>query len=205
MTQQTRILELSANIVSSLVRSRPTEPHEIPALMDVVHDGLRRLEAGHRAVTENQAVREVEASVRADRVDGATATALVPDAPKAKDAPRAVASSTDPKDLDRETGYVREGVRTVADTHIVCVDDGRKVTFLGRHLKSIGVDPAEYRARLGLPDDYPMTAPAYVAEKRRLAKRQGLGRTVKPDKPSVAARANGASRPRIPGRLSASF
>jgi len=191
MAQNSRILEMSANIVSSLVRSRPTEPHEVPALMDVVHDGLRRLESGERAVTVSAAIAEVEGAARADHVVPAIAAAKTGTATEVPEA-----------DLDRETGYVRDGIRTVTDARIVCLDDGRSVTFLGRHLKSIGVEPAEYLKRRGLPSDYPMTAPAYVAEKRRLAKRQGLGRSVKP---SVAARANGARPPRISGRLSPSF
>jgi predicted transcriptional regulator len=193
MAQNSRILEMSANIVSSLVRSRPTEPHEVPALMDVVHDGLKRLESGERAVTVRQAISEVESATRSDHLAKASASAP---ASAGRDAPPAES------DLDRDTGFVRDGVVTVTDAHIVCLDDGRNVTFLGRHLKSIGVDPAEYRARRGLPDDYPMTAPGYVAEKRRLAKRQGLGRSVKP---SLAARANGARPRRIAGRLSPNY
>lgn len=191
MTQQSRILEMSANIVSSLVRSRPTEPHEVPALMDVVHDGLKRLEAGERAVSVKAAIAEVEGAARVDHV---VPSRIEKAASTSDDAPQA--------DLDRETGYVREGIRTVTDGHIVCLDDGRHVTFLGRHLKSIGVDPSEYLKRRGLPADYPMTAPAYVAEKRRLANKQGLGRRVKPARSPAT---NGAKPPRITGRLSASF
>jgi len=192
---QNRMLELSANIISSLVRARPTEPHEIPPLMDLVHEGLKRLDAGGTATID--AVSEVRADAREAHLavsvlNGASDEASVGTRPSDVD-------RSDP-DRDRETGYVRDGIRTVTGDRIVCLDDGRPVTFLSRHLKAIGVDPIEYLSRRRLPDDYPMTAPAYVAEKRRLAKMQGLGRRVKPG----GSRGNGR-RERIQGRLSPSY
>lgn len=191
---QNRMLELSANIISSLVRARPTEPHEIPPLMDIVHEGLRRLDAGGTATVAG--VADVRAEARETHLAAALPGRV---SHEAASMPPSDADPSDPE-LDRETGYVRDGIRTVTEDRIVCLDDGRPVTFLSRHLKAIGVDPVEYLTRRRLPDDYPMTAPAYVAEKRRLAKMQGLGRRVKP----AGTRGN-ARRERIQGRLSPAY
>ena len=54
--------------------------------------------------------------------------------------------------------------------------DGRKYKSLKRHLSTNGMTPDEYRAKFGLPKDYPMVAPAYSAQRSSLAKSLGLGR-----------------------------
>ena len=60
--------------------------------------------------------------------------------------------------------------------HIISMIDGKPYSLLKRHLSTQGLTPAEYRARYGLPLDYPMTAPAYSEKRRTLAKAIGLGR-----------------------------
>ena len=61
--------------------------------------------------------------------------------------------------------------------HIICLEDGKKMKMLKRHLMTDhGLTPAEYRARWGLPADYPMVAPDYAEKRRVLAKQIGLGR-----------------------------
>ena len=61
--------------------------------------------------------------------------------------------------------------------HIVCLEDGKKMKMLKRHLMTDhGLTPAEYRARWGLAFDYPMVAPDYADKRRDLAKKIGLGR-----------------------------
>ena len=60
---------------------------------------------------------------------------------------------------------------------IVCLDDGKKLKMLKRHLMThYGMTPDDYRAKWGLPADYPMVAPAYAEQRRELAKAIGLGR-----------------------------
>lgn len=60
---------------------------------------------------------------------------------------------------------------------IVCLDDGKKLKMLKRHLMThYGMTPEDYRAKWGLPADYPMVAPAYAEQRRELAKAIGLGR-----------------------------
>lgn len=58
---------------------------------------------------------------------------------------------------------------------IVSMIDGRPYKMLRRHLATHGLEPDEYRARYGLPADYPMTAPNYAEKRRALAKQIGLG------------------------------
>lgn len=61
--------------------------------------------------------------------------------------------------------------------YIVCLDDGKKLKMLKRHLMThYGMTPDDYRAKWGLPADYPMVAPAYAETRRELAKAIGLGR-----------------------------
>jgi len=67
--------------------------------------------------------------------------------------------------------------RSVQDDHIVCLEDGKKYKSLKRHLMTNhGLSPDEYRAKWGLPNDYPMVAPSYAATRSKLAKKMGLGR-----------------------------
>jgi predicted transcriptional regulator len=66
---------------------------------------------------------------------------------------------------------------SVKKDYIVCLDDGKKLKMLKRHLMThYGMTPDDYRAKWGLPADYPMVAPAYAEQRRELAKAIGLGR-----------------------------
>jgi len=68
--------------------------------------------------------------------------------------------------------------KSVAADYIVCLEDGKKLKMLKRYLRSqYGMTPEEYRARWNLPADYPMVAPNYAAQRSRLAKQIGLGRS----------------------------
>lgn len=78
---------------------------------------------------------------------------------------------------------------SVKPDYIVCLEDGKKLKMLKRYLRTnYDMTPEEYRARWGLPSDYPMVAPNYAEKRRDLAKKIGLGR-----KP-------GAGRPRRKGK-----
>ena len=66
---------------------------------------------------------------------------------------------------------------SVKKDHIVCLEDGKKFKMLKRHLMTDhDMTPDEYRARWGLPADYPMVASDYAEKRRDLAKKIGLGR-----------------------------
>mgnify|MGYP001122383193 CR=1 FL=1 len=67
--------------------------------------------------------------------------------------------------------------RSVTRDYIICLEDGRRLKTLKRHLSSaFNMTPEEYRARWGLPPDYPMVAPNYARKRSALAKQIGLGR-----------------------------
>jgi predicted transcriptional regulator len=68
--------------------------------------------------------------------------------------------------------------KSVFPDHIVCLEDGKKLKMLKRHLMtSYNLTPDQYRERWGLPADYPMVAPDYAEQRRDLAKKIGLGTT----------------------------
>ena len=65
---------------------------------------------------------------------------------------------------------------SMTSKHLVCLEDGLKLRMLKRHLREVhGMSPEKYRARWGLPADYPMTATGYSQVRSRLAKESGLG------------------------------
>jgi predicted transcriptional regulator len=66
--------------------------------------------------------------------------------------------------------------KSVQPDYIVCLEDGKKLKMLKRHLKTAyNMSPEAYRERWGLPPDYPMVAPNYARQRSRLAKEIGLG------------------------------
>lgn len=69
---------------------------------------------------------------------------------------------------------------SVHPDYIICLEDGRKFTMMKRWLASkYGMTPEQYRAKWGLPDDYPLTAPNYSKVWSLMAKQAGLGGTRK--------------------------
>lgn len=65
---------------------------------------------------------------------------------------------------------------SVKPDYIVCLEDGKKLKMLKRHLMThYNMTPEQYRQRWGLPADYPMVAPNYAEQRRALAKKIGLG------------------------------
>lgn len=68
--------------------------------------------------------------------------------------------------------------KSITPDYIVCLEDGKKLKMLKRHLRTVyGMTPEEYRAKWGLPSDYPMVAPNYSRQRSAFAKKIGLGRT----------------------------
>jgi len=86
--------------------------------------------------------------------------------------------------LDRPDGAAQTSQRplvpikkSVTPEYIVCLEDGKKLKMLKRHLRTAyGMTPEAYRAKWGLPADYPMVAPNYAEQRSAFAKRIGLGR-----------------------------
>jgi predicted transcriptional regulator len=66
--------------------------------------------------------------------------------------------------------------KSIFPDHIICLEDGKKLKMLKRHLKTAyDMTPEQYRERWGLPANYPMVAPNYAHHRSTLAKKIGLG------------------------------
>ena len=66
--------------------------------------------------------------------------------------------------------------RSITPEFLICLEDGRKFKSLKRHLRTkYNMSPDDYRAKWGLPKDYPMVAPNYAKARSDLAKQMGLG------------------------------
>jgi len=66
--------------------------------------------------------------------------------------------------------------KSITPDYLICLEDGRKFKSLKRHLRTkYDMSPEEYRAKWGLPKDYPMVAPNYARARSELAKQMGLG------------------------------
>ena len=66
--------------------------------------------------------------------------------------------------------------KSIADSYLICLEDGKKFKSLKRHLRTkFNLSPEQYREKWGLPPDYPMVAPNYAKARSALAKEMGLG------------------------------
>jgi predicted transcriptional regulator len=88
--------------------------------------------------------------------------------------------------------------KSVTPDAIICLEDGKAFKSLKRHLSKFGLTPDQYRAKWGLPSDYPMVAPNYAEARSALAKAIGLGR-----KPAVVAPAAPAPKAKRAARAKA--
>jgi predicted transcriptional regulator len=77
--------------------------------------------------------------------------------------------------------------KSVFDDHVICLDCGKKLKMLKRHLMTDhSMTPEQYRERWGLGRDYPMVAPEYASKRSALAKKIGLGRKTGTKMPAKA-------------------
>lgn len=87
--------------------------------------------------------------------------------------------------------------RSVFPDYIVCLEDGKKLKMLKRHLQSAyGMTPDQYRERWNLPADYPMVAPNYAERRSTLAREIGLGRKISASSAAVETEESGSGRRR---------
>ena len=91
----------------------------------------------------------------------------------------ALAGLGEPENIEKERPEPAVSIRaSIKPDYIVCLEDGKKFKMLKRHLMTnYQLTPDQYRARWGLPADYPMVAPNYAQKRRELAITTGLGRT----------------------------
>ena len=88
--------------------------------------------------------------------------------------------------------------KSIFPDYLISLEDGRKFKSLKRHLAAhYGMTPDEYRAKWGLPADYPMVAPNYAAARSELARTMGLGRKAAPPPPppTKRGRKHGTAKP----------
>ena len=80
--------------------------------------------------------------------------------------------------------------KSITPDFLICLEDGRKFKSLKRHLRTkYNISPEEYRAKWGLPKDYPMVAPNYAKARSDLAKQMGLGQGGRKPARAAAGRA----------------
>lgn len=73
--------------------------------------------------------------------------------------------------------------KSVTPDFIICLEDGKKLKMLKRHLMTAyGMTPEDYRAKWKLPADYPMVSPNYAKKRSEFAKKIGLGQKTGPKK-----------------------
>lgn len=100
---------------------------------------------------------------------------------------RTFATLGDDRGEDRGDGPAKTPKATAAQIRksvtadaLISFEDGRPYKMLRRHLTALGLSPAEYRTKWGLPPDYPMTASGYSARRSEFAKAAGLGQKTRP-------------------------
>jgi predicted transcriptional regulator len=122
----------------------------------------------------------VSAFVTSHKLDSAQLTKLIEDVHRAL--VRAPAAAAQP---EREVRVPAVPIKkSIEPDFITSLEDGRKFKSLKRYLRRQGMTPDEYRAKWGLPRDYPMVAPNYAKKRSELAKKIGLGH-----KPAAAKKA----------------
>lgn len=80
--------------------------------------------------------------------------------------------------------------KSITPDALISFEDGRPYKTLKRHLTTHGMTIAEYKAKWGLPNDYPTTAPAYSEARSAMAKALGLGQGGRKAKAPAKARAS---------------
>ncbi len=90
--------------------------------------------------------------------------------------------------------------KSVSPEFIISLEDGKRYKSLKRHLRGRGLTPEQYRAKWGLPKDYPMVAPSYAAKRSELAKSHGLGQVRRNAAKSAATVEKVTAAPKKRGR-----
>ena len=147
MEDQNAIIEMTADIVSAYVGNNTVATSDLPALIQNIHRALTGVSA-----------QELPALINS--VHGALTQA-----------------STGGAEAQAEPQEPAVSIRkSITPDYLICLEDGRKFKSLKRHLRTkYNMSPEEYRAKWGLPKDYPMVAPNYAKARSDLAKQMGLG------------------------------
>lgn len=91
--------------------------------------------------------------------------------------------------------------KSITPDYLISLEDGKKYKSLKRHLRTkYNMTPEEYRAKWGLPKDYPMVAPNYAKARSEMARSMGLGQGGRGRKPAAAAAAPKAAKAPKPAK-----
>ncbi|MFZ3481872.1 MucR family transcriptional regulator [Sphingomonas sp. 3-13AW] len=176
-------LDMTSSIVTAFVSKNQIGMRDLPVVIRSVHETLEDLRS--RRDASRASISEEDSTKIREEVPEATSAVPEQAPPKAAETtPEAqLAEASRPKAVspnvleDTADGTIRNGIRTIYDNHLVCLEDNRDVVFLTRHLRRLGISPDQYRAKWSLPASYPMVAPAYSAKKRDQALASGLGKS----------------------------
>ena len=114
----------------------------------------------------------------------------------------ALVSAAAPPPVVQELMPVVPIKRSVTPDYIICLEDGKKLKMLKRHLTTAyGMAPDDYRAKWGLAHDYPMVAPNYAAKRSALTKKIGLGQKRIGRKENGPKRASAPPNRHLVGRI----
>ena len=159
MTSSNRnaVVDATAAVARSLIEHELVSADQLPDLIQRVGAALSRIAED---VDENPAASAAPASTPA-RTAQTAQTAQAAHAPA----------------VDQPTHAPAVPIaQSVQPDYIVCLEDGRRMKMLKRHLKNAyGLTPEQYRAKWGLSEDYPMVAPNYRAARQQMVKRGGAG------------------------------
>ena len=128
---------------------------------------------GHNSVTSDEIaklIRDVHAALL--EIEGIKTPSIMEPA----EAPRSTPPKSQPAPRLPGTQPAVPPEKSIFPDYIICLEDGRRLKTLRRHLKAaFKMTPEQYREKWALPADYPMVAPAYAKARSALAKQMGLG------------------------------
>jgi predicted transcriptional regulator len=148
-TEESGVMSLTVTLLSAYFANNTVPSSELPALVE----GTRKALLGGALAAAPAAEETATAPISVEAAAPAAAPAPVPEFKPAVSIDASLASHD----------------------QILSMIDGKPYKALKRHLSTHGLTPAEYRARYGLPGDYPMVAPGYSAARREVALKLGLG------------------------------
>jgi predicted transcriptional regulator len=171
------LLSSLTTIVSSYLSQNPIASEKVPEFIGAVSLALRK--AQELTITEPQSMAsdgQTSGTGRQEEVSEARASSPTASATPSPWAPNQVISSHATPSEEPLTKPAVPIDQSVTDDYIVCLEDGVRVKVLKRYLGKFKMTPEDYRAKWGLPKNYPMTAAAYSASRADFARSIGLGK-----------------------------
>ena len=143
------VLDATVQVMQTLIEQGKVDAERLPEITEKIGGALAALQRRYGGLSVEAAE---QAGAGAATTDAALSENVVPQEPAVP-----IGESVQPD-------------------YIVCLEDGRKMKMLKRHLRNAyGMTPEQYRAKWNLPEDYPMVAPRYREMRRRMATRAGGG------------------------------